>query len=137
MNHMQRQVAAIVFLSLLTATCREAPRRPVNILFISIDTFRADRVGALTPALARLGNEGIRFDAADSPVPLTLPAHASLLSGLWPLHHGLRNNGVGAFPNGRDTLGHDLFARRLPHRRLRRLVHPRPPFRPRPRIRPI
>ena len=104
MNHMQRQVAAIVFLSLLTATCREAPRRPVNILFISIDTFRADRVGALTPALARLGNEGIRFDAADSPVPLTLPAHASLLSGLWPLHHGLRNNGAGLFPNGRDTL---------------------------------
>jgi arylsulfatase A-like enzyme/Flp pilus assembly protein TadD len=104
MTRMPRQVATILFLSLLTATCREAPRRPVNLLFITIDTFRADRIGALTPALSRLGNEGIRFDAADSPVPLTLPAHASLLSGLWPLHHGLRNNGVGAFPAGRDTL---------------------------------
>jgi choline-sulfatase len=104
MTRMPRQVGAILFLSILTATCREAPRRPVNILFVSIDTFRADRIGAATPALARLANEGIRFEAADSPVPLTLPAHASLLSGLWPLHHGLRNNGTGAFPNGRDTL---------------------------------
>lgn len=106
MTHVRRcaAVAAILLLSLAGVGCRETPRRPVNVLFITIDTFRADRLGPATPALARLGREGVRFDAADSPVPLTLPAHASLMSGLWPLHHGLRNNGDGAFPADRDTL---------------------------------
>jgi choline-sulfatase len=93
---------------LLLATCREPQRR--NVLFITLDTFRADRISAATPALARLAREGVRFDAADSPVPLTLPAHASLLSGLLPLHHGLRNNGIGAFPANRDTLA-TMFSR--------------------------
>lgn len=96
--------AAVLVIVFLAATCREAPSRPLNVLFITLDTFRADRVGSGTPALSRLAAEGIRFDAADSPVPLTLPAHASLLSGLLPLHHGLRNNGIGAFPANRDTL---------------------------------
>lgn len=105
-----RRPAAILVLALLSTTCREAPRRPLNLLLITIDTFRADRVGPATPALARLGREGIRFDSADSPVPLTLPAHASLLSGLLPLHHGLRNNGIGTFPPGPDTLA-TIFAR--------------------------
>jgi arylsulfatase A-like enzyme/Flp pilus assembly protein TadD len=105
MSPVRRGTAAtILLLSLAGLGCREAPRRPVNILLITIDTFRADRITAATPTLARLGREGVRFDAADSPVPLTLPAHASLLSGLWPLHHGLRNNGVGSFPTDRDTL---------------------------------
>jgi len=42
MTHVRR-AAAILVLSLVSATCREAPRRPVNILFVTIDTFRADR----------------------------------------------------------------------------------------------
>ena len=105
-----RRPAAIIALALLAATCRETPRRPLNVLFITIDTFRADRLGAATPALNRVAREGVRFDAADSPVPLTLPAHASLLSGLLPLHHGLRNNGIGAFSADRETLP-VLFAR--------------------------
>ena len=99
-----RKPAAIILLALLIAACRETPRRPLNVLLITVDTFRADRVGSNTPALARLAREGIRFDAADSPVPLTLPAHASLMSGLWPLHHGMRNNGIGVFPAARQTL---------------------------------
>jgi arylsulfatase A-like enzyme/cytochrome c-type biogenesis protein CcmH/NrfG len=101
----RRRAATTIFLLLLAgAGCRKALNRPVNILLITIDTFRADRLGTGTLTLARLGREGIRFEAADSPVPLTLPAHASLLSGLWPLHHGLRNNGTGTFPAARDTL---------------------------------
>jgi len=99
-----------ILLALLAAACRETPRRPLNVLFLTIDTFRADRLGAATPALSRVAREGVRFDAADSPVPLTLPAHASLLSGLLPLHHGLRNNGIGVFPADRETLP-VLFAR--------------------------
>lgn len=69
-----------------------------NILLITIDTLRADRLGAygnvngLTPTLDRLSAEGLRFDAAYSSVPLTLPAHASILTGLEPFSHGVRNN---------------------------------------------
>jgi arylsulfatase A-like enzyme/Flp pilus assembly protein TadD len=96
--------AAILLAALLITTCRETPRRPLNVLLITVDTFRADRIGRNTPALTALSREGIRFDFADSPVPLTLPAHASLMSGLLPLHHGLRNNGIGIFPAARQTL---------------------------------
>lgn len=104
MTSVFRRPAAIILLAILGASCRETARRPLNVLLITVDTFRADRVGSATPTLARLANEGIRFDSADSPVPLTLPAHASMMSGLLPLHHGLRNNGIGSFPSARDTL---------------------------------
>ncbi len=69
-----------------------------NVLLITIDTLRADRVGAygnssgLTPALDRLAETGLRFEAAYTPVPMTLPAHASILTGLEPFSHGIRNN---------------------------------------------
>ena len=70
-----------------------------NVLLITLDTTRADRLGcygyprAETPALDALAAEGIRFDDAVSPVPITLPAHATILTGLDPPNHGARNNG--------------------------------------------
>ncbi len=84
--------------------------RPKNLVLVTIDTLRRDRVGAYgdrlaaTPTLDRLAREGLRFDAATANAPLTLVSHASLLSGLLPPHHGLRNNGAGAFPADRETL---------------------------------
>jgi arylsulfatase A-like enzyme/Flp pilus assembly protein TadD len=69
-----------------------------NVLLITIDTLRADRVGAygnpsgLTPTLDRLADSGIRFESAYTPVPMTLPAHASILTGLEPFGHGIHNN---------------------------------------------
>ncbi|MEA2568164.1 MAG: choline-sulfatase [Acidobacteriota bacterium] len=91
-------------LTAFTLTCsRETPRKP-NVLLITLDTFRADRIGASTPNLAKLASRAVKFENADSPVPLTLPAHASILSATLPLHHGLRNNGSGAFPADRETL---------------------------------
>ncbi len=78
--------------------------RKFNVLLITLDTFRADRIGANTPNLQKLANESVRFTNADSPVPLTLPAHSSILSGELPLHHGVRNNGANPFPADRDTL---------------------------------
>jgi len=78
-----------------------------NVLLITIDTLRADRVGAygnrlgLTPTLDRLADSGIRFESAYTPVPMTLPAHASILTGLEPFAHGIRNNtasGLGQTP---------------------------------------
>jgi arylsulfatase A-like enzyme len=68
------------------------------IVLIPIDTLRADHVGLYgyaagsTPNLDRLGREGIVFDNAYSHCPLTLPAHASMLTGLLPPRHGVRDN---------------------------------------------
>ena len=70
------------------------PPRP-NILLVTIDTFRADRTGVgLTPVIDRLGASGLRFTAAHSAVPLTLPSHTTILTGLLPPAHGVRENGI-------------------------------------------
>jgi arylsulfatase A-like enzyme/Tfp pilus assembly protein PilF len=90
-------------LCLLLVSCSRERVRP-NVLLITLDTFRADRIGPRTPNLERLSREGVSFADADSAVPLTLPSHATILSGVLPLHHGLRNNGIGSFPTDRPTL---------------------------------
>lgn len=75
-----------------------APRRP-DLVLVTVDTLRADRVGAYgdplaaTPTLDRVASEGVLFRDAVAAAPLTLPSHASLLTGLLPAHHGLRDNG--------------------------------------------
>ena len=84
--------------------CRQAERSHPNVLLITLDTFRADRLGPGTPNLSQLARDGVLFVNAQSAVPLTLPSHATILSGLLPLHHGLRNNGAGSFPQNRATL---------------------------------
>jgi arylsulfatase A-like enzyme/Tfp pilus assembly protein PilF len=91
--------------------CRERARPGrSNLLLVTIDTVRADHLGAYgykeaeTPNLDRLAHSGVRFDQAISAVPLTLPSHATILSGLLPPHHGLRKNGSGRFPASRETL---------------------------------
>jgi arylsulfatase A-like enzyme/Tfp pilus assembly protein PilF len=76
------------------------PRTPPNagLVLITIDTLRADRVGAYgstavrTPALDAIAADGIRFSAAYATVPLTLPSHASMLSGRLPVAHTVRTN---------------------------------------------
>ncbi len=89
--------------TLATAGCvRTAPAQPraQNFLVVTIDTLRADRVGALggppnlTPHLDRLASRGAVFSSAFSPAPLTLPAHVSLFSGRLPFRHGVRVNGT-------------------------------------------
>jgi arylsulfatase A-like enzyme/Flp pilus assembly protein TadD len=73
--------------------------RGVNVLLVTIDTLRADRIGAygsragLTPTLDALAAGGVRFTRVWSHAPVTLPAHASILTGLLPPRHGVRNNG--------------------------------------------
>jgi arylsulfatase A-like enzyme/Flp pilus assembly protein TadD len=72
--------------------------RGANVLLITIDTLRQDRVGAygktsgLTPNIDRIAAQGVRYAHAFSPVPLTLPAHASILTGLLPVRHGIHSN---------------------------------------------
>jgi arylsulfatase A-like enzyme/Tfp pilus assembly protein PilF len=80
----------------------------LNVLVITLDTTRADRIGAYgyagiqTPNLDRLAREGVLFEQAASPAPLTLPAHSSLFTGKFPPEHGVRDNG-GFFLDPRET----------------------------------
>ena len=71
-----------------------------NLLLITIDTTRAEQIGCYgnpnieTPTLDRLAAEGVLFSRVMAVSPTTLPSHSSLLTGLYPLHHGARNNGL-------------------------------------------
>jgi arylsulfatase A-like enzyme/predicted Zn-dependent protease len=75
------------------------PAGPRNLLLISLDTVRADRLGsyryavAKTPRMDALASTGLRFEQATTVVPLTLPAHSSLMTGTFPGWHGVRDNG--------------------------------------------
>lgn len=80
-----------------------------NLLLITIDTLRADRVGAygggsLTPAIDRLAAGGVRFAEARAHAPMTLPAHTSILTGLLPATHGVHTNGSTILSPGTPTL---------------------------------
>ena len=74
------------------------PRAARNLVLVTIDTLRADRLGAYdcttvaTPNLDRLAREGAMALHASAQVPLTRPSHISLLTGLYPAEHGIRDN---------------------------------------------
>ena len=89
-----------------TAACsRGAPPQRLNILLVTIDTFRADRVGVgVAPAIDRLAATGLRFTAARTAVPLTLPSHATIHTGLLPPQHGVRENGAGPLGESHRTI---------------------------------
>jgi len=100
---------------------REGPAAPAaaikpNVLLITLDTTRADRLGsygyaeAATPNLDRLAARGVRFEQALSSVPLTLPAHASLMTGRQPYTHGVRNNGHFSLSSDVPTLAESFAA---------------------------
>ena len=71
-----------------------------NVLLITLDTTRADHLGCYgyealaTPAVDSLLEHGVRFDDAVTNVPVTLPSHATIFTGLVPYRHGVRNNGT-------------------------------------------
>ncbi|HSA95865.1 MAG TPA: tetratricopeptide repeat protein [Acidobacteriota bacterium] len=87
-----------------------------NVLLITLDTTRADHLGCYgfaqgrTPRLDALAASGVRFARTYAPAPLTLPSHASIMSGLYPVRHGVRNNGHD-LPSGVATLAPVLKAR--------------------------
>lgn len=80
-----------------------------NVLLVTIDTLRADALGsygggAATPNLDRLTATGARFDFAHSHAVVTLPSHASILSGRYPYEHGIRDNTGYRFPQSLPTM---------------------------------
>jgi choline-sulfatase len=85
-----------------------------NVIVISVDTLRRDHLapyGAAfaTSAASRLAREGVVFEHAVSQVPLTLPSHASLFTGLYPPHHAIRDNGFVLQPSA-TTLAERFLA---------------------------
>jgi arylsulfatase A-like enzyme/Tfp pilus assembly protein PilF len=116
---MKRILSALAVLAAVAAAVitilNVAGRGPrPNLVLISVDTLRPDHLGcygshhARTPAIDRLARDGILFTDATSNVPLTLPSHASLLSGLYPITHGIRDNGYMALDPGYTTLAEVL-----------------------------
>jgi choline-sulfatase len=98
-------IVAIVFA--ITIACSRSPApAPASdstarhLILITIDTLRADRVGAYgyararTPRMDELARRGARFERAYAPAPITLPSHASMMTGRYPPGHGSRHNGM-------------------------------------------
>jgi len=96
--------AGLLAVLALSGACRRGGGIPdangYNLLLITLDTTRADRIGAFgdsraqTLHLDRLTRAGVRFDQAHTSVPLTLPAHTTLMTGREPPAHQVRNNGT-------------------------------------------
>ncbi len=85
-----------------------------NLLLVTLDTTRGDHLGcyghetAQTPVLDGLASSGVRFEHAVTTVPVTLPSHATILTGLYPPHHGVRNNGDHILDGSQVTLAEIL-----------------------------
>jgi len=101
---------------LIVAGCGRTTPAP-NILLITLDTTRADRLGcygynvAETPGLDALAAEGVRFEHAHAQVPLTLPSHASLLTGTYPRVNGVHVNAEARLGDDVPTLAEGLKQR--------------------------
>lgn len=89
------------------------PPQP-NLLLVTLDTTRADRIGcygyqhAETPHLDKLATEGVLFEQSIAVAPVTLPSHASILTGLYPPRHGVRDNADFRLPGVEITLAEHL-----------------------------
>jgi arylsulfatase A-like enzyme/Flp pilus assembly protein TadD len=101
LRHSRVGVCVVAWLSAAAACAPKAPPAPQaarNLVLVTIDTLRADRLGAYgnatvaTPNMDRLAREGAVALHASVQVPLTRPSHVSLLSGLYPAEHGIRDN---------------------------------------------
>ncbi len=106
-----RARAALALLLVAAAGgCGRGDGRPRSVLLVTLDTTRADALGAfggprgVTPNLDALAAESVLYTYAHTVTPLTLPAHASMLTGLYPLRHGVRENGLWALPEEASTL---------------------------------
>jgi arylsulfatase A-like enzyme/Flp pilus assembly protein TadD len=91
--------------------------RDFNVILISVDTLRADRVGCYgfdrieTPTMDLFAERGVKFDNCYAPTPLTLPSHTTLLTGTQPIFHGVRDNGGFLVPPELTTMA-ELFKAR-------------------------
>ncbi len=106
---------------ILSGACAQPRTRDGNpkshdLILVTIDTLRYDRVGVdggpgdVTPTIDRLGREGVVFLDATAHAPLTLPSHASILTGRYPASHGVHDNAGFTLPATIPTLATVLHA---------------------------
>jgi arylsulfatase A-like enzyme/tetratricopeptide (TPR) repeat protein len=104
------------WLGWLPGLARPIVPQPLNIIVITADTLRADKLGAYgntriaTPNIDRLASEGVLFEQTTTVVPLTLPAHSSIFTGTYPMFHGVRDNGGYYLDAAQTTLAEVLKA---------------------------
>ena len=85
-----------------------------NVLLVTLDTVRQDHLGcygydqAETPTFDALARGGIQYDHAITSAPVTLPSHTTILTGLYPPNHGVRDNGRFALAAEHRTLAETL-----------------------------
>jgi len=109
-------IAAVAIAESVAVPLRRLPQ-PLGIVLVTLDTTRADRLSPYgfmdisLPHLERLAREGVVFDQATSVAPLTLPAHTTLLTGLLPPNHGVRDNADPPLAPSQTTLAEVLRAR--------------------------
>jgi len=99
----------LMLLAMIGIACRKKESNPhlisPNVLLITIDTLRPDHLSCYggansTPHLDQIAKNGVLFENAFSQVPLTFPSHTSILTGLFPVHTGIHNNGLESFTRG-------------------------------------
>jgi arylsulfatase A-like enzyme/Tfp pilus assembly protein PilF len=96
--------------------CRKPPP-PRNLLLVTFDTTRSDHLGcygrrnARTPTLDGLAARGVLFEQCRTAAPITMPSHSTMMTGLYPLAHGVRDNGLFRLPESRTTLAEILKGR--------------------------
>lgn len=107
---------SIAIAVLVGLSCGSGGPSGPNLLLVTVDTLRRDHVGAygdpaaVTPHWDRIAREGVLFTDAWSQVPITLPSHATIFTGLYPGGHGSRHNGI-PLPADRVTLAERLRER--------------------------
>ncbi len=119
-NFLNAAGLSAVFVGLIASACGkqtiELPQTSdQNVLLITVDTLRADALGcdggpARTPNIDALAASGVRFSFAHSQAVVTLPSHASILTGLYPFQHGYRQNSGYRLTPGVQTLAARLKA---------------------------
>lgn len=105
---------AVVIPLWLTREVAAPTGKGFNVILISLDTVRADHLGCYghptvaTPNIDRLANEGVIFTQCTASVPITLPSHASILTGTYPFVHGVRDNGSFHLHDDAETIAETL-----------------------------
>jgi hypothetical protein len=119
-----RPLLLVVLAASLVGGCggKGDPQGRTTVVLVTVDTLRRDFVAAYTPTgrearaatprMDALAADGVRFADARTPVPLTLPAHTTMMSGLPPAAHGVRSNSASRLPP-RDARRFPMLAETL------------------------
>jgi arylsulfatase A-like enzyme/lipopolysaccharide biosynthesis regulator YciM len=107
-------VLYLLFWPSLSTGFKKKQLKKLNVILITLDTLRADFVSAYgkgmanTPNMDRVAEEGVLFETCIAQTPLTLPSHTTILSGTYPLHHQVRDNGGFLVPESLELISETL-----------------------------